>query len=98
MPTKVPTKPWAGCAGKIDHGGARKSAREGVATSVRQRTQGFVRAGAPGGGDSGVTVKVPAYRGWGGGVFHDGNISLWEISYFKCVRNFPAQFSDRYVK
>ena len=30
------------------------------------------------------------YRG--GGKFRDGNISLWEISYFKCVRNFPLNF------
>ena len=28
----------------------------------------------------------------GGGKFRDGNISLWEISYFKCVRNFPLNF------
>ena len=28
----------------------------------------------------------------GGGGFRDGNISLWEISYFKCVRNFPLNF------
>ena len=28
----------------------------------------------------------------GGGGFSDGNISLWEISYFKCVRNFPLNF------
>ena len=27
-----------------------------------------------------------------GGGFRDGNISLWEISYFKCVRNFPLNF------
>ena len=27
-----------------------------------------------------------------GGKFRDGNISLWEISYFKCVRNFPLNF------
>ena len=28
----------------------------------------------------------------GRGNFRDGNISLWEISYFKCVRNFPLNF------
>ena len=28
----------------------------------------------------------------GGGKFRDGNISLWEISYFKCARNFPLNF------
>ena len=28
----------------------------------------------------------------GGGIFRGGNISLWEISYFKCVRNFPLNF------
>ena len=30
------------------------------------------------------------YRG--GQIFRGGNISLWEISYFKCVRNFPLKF------
>ena len=29
----------------------------------------------------------------GGGGFRDGNIGkLWEISHFKCVRNFPLNF------
>ena len=28
----------------------------------------------------------------GGGGFHGGNISLWEISYIKCVRTFPLNF------
>ena len=69
MPTKVPTKPWAGCAGKIDHGGARKSAREGVATSVRQRTQGFVRAGAPGGGGFPGDRESACVPGLGGGGY-----------------------------
>ena len=26
------------------------------------------------------------------GIFRGGNISLWEISYFKCVRNFLLNF------
>ena len=26
------------------------------------------------------------------GIFHGGNISLWEFSYFKCVRNFLLNF------
>ena len=30
------------------------------------------------------------FRGWGG--IRDRNILFWEISYFKCVRNFPLTF------
>ena len=31
-------------------------------------------------------------QGGGGGIFRGGNISLWGISYFKCVRNFLLNF------
>ena len=52
-------------------------------------------------GNSGsLCRKNPIVRGsnydlihpYRGGGFRGGNISLWEISYFKCLRNFPLNF------
>ena len=48
------------------------------------------RAYTPASGHVCETNQAEDYRGGGG--FRDGNISLWEISYFKCVQNFPLNF------
>ena len=40
----------------------------------------------------GVPFETLIFLYRGGGGFRYGNISPWEISYFKCVRNFPLNF------
>ena len=39
-----------------------------------------------------IVDQGDGHRTGGGGGFAGGDISLWEISYFKCVRNFLLNF------